>query len=363
MRVLLITGSFPPMKCGVGDYSYSLAKALITNQKVCVGVLTSELGDLRGKVAGIEVFPIIKRWRLSEIMNVIKIIHSWSPDIVHIQYPTQGYGNGFLPWVLPIILFFMKKKVVQTWHELYPKRDVFKLLLKSIAPSNLVFVNSQYEKNLHPYLKWALWRKKVIFIPNASAIPRLYFSALEKKTIKKKYLKKQSRLIIFFGFIYPHKGVELLFDIADPNIDHIVIAGEYDEKSSYINIIKQCASAKIWLGKVTFAGFLSPRKISALLGVADAVLLPFRHGSNEWNSSVHAAVLNGAFIITTSLTFNGYDKKSNIYFAKVDNIPEMKSALLNYAGERRKYHPDIDCDKWHKIANQHSFFYKRILAI
>ncbi len=153
MRVLLITGSFRPMRCGVGDYTCNLAEALAVDPKNHVGVLTGISGEAKGKSAGIEIFPVIKNWSLSEAVKVIKIILYWSPDIVHVQYPTQGYGNGLLPWVLPMISFLMGKKVVQTWHEGYSRRNAPKLFLKSMVPGGLVFVRSQYEKNLHPHLR------------------------------------------------------------------------------------------------------------------------------------------------------------------------------------------------------------------
>src|SRR5690606_8148761 len=123
MRVLLVTGSFPPMRCGVGDYSYNLAETLADDPKIHVGVLTSITGGEMDKTDGIEIFPVTESWSLSEALKIIKIIWHWSPDIVHVQYPTQGYGKGLLPWVLPIISFLMGKKVVQTWHEGYSRRN------------------------------------------------------------------------------------------------------------------------------------------------------------------------------------------------------------------------------------------------
>lgn len=362
MRILLVTGSFPPMRCGVGDYSFNLAKALIAKPNIHVGVLTSALGKGADQLDGVEVFPVIKRWCLVEILKVVKIIRRWSPDIVHIQYPTQGYGNGLLPWVLPIIAFFMRKKVVQTWHEGYSRRTAPKLFLKSIVPSGLVFVRPQYEESLHPQLHWALRGKKIEFIPNASAIPRVDLGEHEKDAVRRRYLKKQTRLVIFFGFVYPHKGVELLFEIADSAVDQIVIAGEVDESGEYCQEILRRASTEAWLGKVTITGFLPSADVAALLAVADAVILPFRSGGGEWNTSIHGAVLNEAFVITTSLTQDGYDKKRNVYYAKVDDIQEMKSALANYAGSRRKYDFDIDRDEWLGIAKRHRLLYESMLA-
>ena len=361
MRVLLITGSYPPMKCGVGDYSYNLVRALATDARIHVGVLTSSTEREIANSDGVEVFPIMKGWGLANTLDIIKAIHHWSPDIVHIQYPTQGYGNGLLPWMLPAISFLMRKKVVQTWHEIYSRRNAPLLFLKSIIPSTLVFVRPQYVENLHPMLLWSLWNKKIVYIQNASSsIPRTCLDETEKSTLKKAYLNNQKRLIVFFGFVHPQKGVELLFEISDSTSDHIVIAGQIDEHEDYSNEIIKRASVGSWLGKVTITGFLPAHDVAALLSVADAVILPFRGGGGEWNTSIHGAVLNGAFVITTSLTENGYDKIRNVYFSKIDNVDEMKSALKTYAGTRRE--SDTDMGEWGKIADMHRFLYEDILS-
>ncbi len=362
MRVLLITGSYPPMRCGVGDYSHNLVEALAVDPEIHVGVLTSVSGGEMGKADEIEIFPVIKRWSFLEAQKVMKIIRHWSPDIVHVQYPIQGDVKGLLPWLLPMISFFMGKKVVQTWHEGYSRRNAPKLFLKWIIPSRLVFVRLQYKGNLHPTLRWALWKKKAVFIPNASAISRVDLNEQEKDVLKKQYLKKQKRLVVFFGFVYPHKGVELLFEIADPSSDQIVIAGEVDEKGDYPHEIMRRASVEPWIEKVTITGFLPAADVAALLAVADAVILPFRTGGGEWNTSIHGGVLNGAFVITTSLTQSGYDKKRNVYFAKVDGIQEMRSALATYAGMRRGYDADIDRDEWRQIADEHHSLYESLLS-
>jgi len=364
MRVLLVTGSFPPMRCGVGDYSCNLAKALTADPKVNVGVLTSTLVGDSAKNDGIEIFPCIKAWNFAEALKVIKIIRRWSPDIVHIQYPTQGYGTGKLPWVLPTISFLMGKRVVQTWHGGYGDgiRDLVKFLFKIVIPGPIVVVYLRYEKIFHRRLRWALRKKRPVFIPNASSIPRVDLSDQEKNVLKGQYLKKQKRLVVFFGFVYPYKGVELLFEIADPATDRIVIAGEIDEEGDYAHEIMKCASTESWIGKMTVTGFLPAADVAALLAVADAVVLPFRSGGGDWNTSLLGAVLNGAFVITTSLTQNGYDQNRNVYFAKVDNIQEMRTALATYAGMRREYDADIDRDGWRQISGEHRSLYQRLLS-
>jgi glycosyltransferase involved in cell wall biosynthesis len=348
------------MKCGIGDYTYCLAEALSQSSSNQIAVLTSVFDSGNSLPYNHVVFPKIRKWSLTELFTVIKTIWSWSPNIVHIQYPTQGYGRGLLPWVLPVVSFLMGKKVVQTWHEHYSRREVIKFLFKALTPSALIFVRSQYVTNMHSQLRYFLCRKKLVYIPNASAILKAVLDQQTKSTLKKQYLKKQKRLIVFFGFIYPHKGVDLLFDIADPVSDYIFIAGEFDENSDCFNEIMERASSEQWLGKVSISGFLSRDNISMLLAVADAVVLPFRLGGGEWNTSIHGAVLNGAFVLTTSLNEHGYDKKRNIYFAEVDNIQEMKKALVEYAGVRREFSSDVDKDEWQEIANKHTSLYNSL---
>ena len=359
-----MTGSLPPKECGVGDYSYNLAKSLAACAEIQVSVLTSFFDSSKNGREGFEVFPIIKSWGFAEILRVIKIIRYWSPDIVHIQYPTMGYNNGLLQWFLPMISFLMRRKVVQTWHEGYSIRNVPHLFLKAIVPSVFVVVRPQYKDHLLPVLRWALQNKNFVFIKNASVFPKITIDEQEKFILRRKYLKKQKRLILFLGFVYPHKGVDLLFEIADPDFDHIVIVGKIiDEGGEYYKEIMRRASAVPWREKVTITGFLPAVDVAALLAVADAVILPFRaSGGGQWNTSIHAAVSQGVFLLTTSVTQNGYDTKSNVYHARVNNVQEMKSALNVYAGRRREFDHDIDRDEWCRIAAEHHLLYESLLS-
>lgn len=335
--------------------------ALASSRQVHVAILTSVACANDGVHEGIEMFPVINTWRFTEALKVVKVIRSWAPDIVHIQYPTQGYGGGLLPWFLPMIAFLLGKRVVQTWHEGHIWRHALQLLLKAVIPSRLVVVRPQYKEGLLPLFRWALSRKKFLFIRNASSMPRALLDKRESSQLRAKYLKEQKRLIVYFGFVYPNKGVELLFEIANPASDRIVIAGGTAKAGEYGKMILEKASAGPWQGKVTVTGFLPSREVAELLTVADAVILPFRAGGGEWNTSIHAAVLQGSFVISTSLSRNGYDQRHNVFYAKVDNVQEMRSALEIYAGTRREYAEDIDRDEWEQIALEHGSLYKTLL--
>src|ERR1700733_10933458 len=103
MRILLISGSLPPMKCGVGDYTASLARALGRCKNTSVAVLTDVAAPPVPPDLEFEVFPIADGWRMLDVFLIASTARRWRPDIVHVQYPTQGYGRRFLPWLLPTL--------------------------------------------------------------------------------------------------------------------------------------------------------------------------------------------------------------------------------------------------------------------
>lgn len=360
MRVLLVSGSYPPLKCGVGDYAACLAGALSELPAVTVAVLTSgtseESPEFLGKVA---VWRSIGNWGLGNWRTAARLIRRIQPDIVHIQYPTQGYEMGWLPSVLPLVSALLGATVVQTWHEGVSVRRLSDLFFKALVPGGLVVVRPDYRQSLPPLLRWAVWNKSMRLIRNASIIPRARLSESERAKLRMHFLKGQQRLVVFFGFVLPHKGAEMLFDIADPETDHIVVAGELIDSEAESKI-RLRESAEPWVGRSTVTGFLPLDQIAALLAVADAVVLPFRTGGGEWNSSIHAAMMQGTFVLTTSGTSNGYQNEGNVYYARVDDLPEMRTALRSHAGTMSLH--SLAPGGWDEIAREHELLYRSLRA-
>ena len=121
-----------------------------------------------------------------------------------------------------------------------------------------------------------------------------------------------SGLIVYFGFAYPAKEIEALFEIADPQRDRLVLICDLSPADAYQASILAHANRDDWAGKVTVAGFLPPDEAANPLAAADAVVLPFRDGGGEWNSSIHSAAIQGTFVLTNSREAQGYDEDANI---------------------------------------------------
>jgi glycosyltransferase involved in cell wall biosynthesis len=365
MRVLLISGSYPPMKCGVGDYTYQLAEALAASSDIHVGVLTSQAAA-QAVPTRVQVLNEMPGWSLREARHAIRTLRSWRPDVVHVQFPTQGYGYGRLPILLPLIARLLGVKLVQTWHESTSLRGAASFLLRAIAPGRVVVVRPGFREALHPVLRAMLFLRAPVFIANASAIPKSRLDARQQQEAKRTYLAGQQRLIVFFGFVYPFKGVDLLFEIADASTDRIIIAGELDRETDYGRRLLEAATSAPWAGKIDISGFLPSETVADLLIISDAVVLPFRCGGGEWNTSIHGAIVNDAYVITTSKHRRGFDEQSRVHYSPIDDVADMKIAL-SLCERRRRRSPvadnkAIDGNSWQSIACSHADLYRGIVG-
>lgn len=354
-RVLLVVGSYPPAQCGVGDYSQRLSASLAAHSDLKVGVLTTEL-EGRDGAGSIDLVCPMKTWGLFTLPSVVRGICRWNPDLLHFQFPSQGIDNRIMPFILPLLCHLLGFKVIQTWHEPYRWRRLMQFLLLVVGTRGLIFVRPNYLNLIPMVFRWVVKKKPRATIINASSLPVCQRNIDEWTSIRQRFLSGQKRLIVFFGFVYPRKGIEHVFEIANPQTDRVVIAGTVPDQN-YAKDLSETAKEKGWDKKVGFTGFLSPQDAADLLSVADAVLLPFLDGGGNWNTSIHGALAQGTLVITTSNEPFGYDVDRNLFTANPLAISEMRDALNTYAGRRV---PALDPEtRWKEIAVEHVDFYRR----
>jgi len=371
MRILLISGSLPPMRCGVGDYTALLAKALGKRKDATVAILSDVAAGIADQEENIEVFPIIDGWTIVDAVKILRKIRSWRPDVVHIQYPTQGYGRHVLPWLLPSLFWLLNVPVVQTWHGYYytKLRGSLHTLPNSITPGGLVVVKHNYKDMIHPWYRWIVRRKHFQYIPNASNIPRTHLNYEERSTIRTKFASASDYLIAFFGFAAPEKGIENIFDIADPRSSSLVLICDlssvdpmHKQFPMYHKLLLDRIHSEPWIGRVTVTGFLPPDEVARILAVADAAVFPFRDGVGERNASTStkAAMLQGTFVVVTSRERHGYDPAENVYYAFPGDVADMQRALNLYIGRRNT--KDVKYVDWDLIADAHIRHYSDVLG-
>lgn len=361
MKVLCITGSFPPSKCGVGDYTYHLVKALAGRPCIEISVLTSctKLTPL-DDIFGVKIYRTVKNWRLLDVKEFYKILRTitmLTPDVVHIQYPTQGY-NGRIAKYLPIILRLMGVPVVQTWHEHFSECGSIGLP-NLVACNALIYVRPDLFEKLPTWATNFLRNIPVKYIQNASTIPVASLSVEESFRIKNE-LSGGTPIVCYFGFAYPNKGIERIFSIADPSNHHLVLISDLDENNTYQRKILKITRESPWSGKVTITGFQSAQRVGEILAVSDAAVFPFPTGTGEWNTSIKAAEAAGIFIIATTKNKNllGYNIEKNTYYAECNQISLMHRSLQSHLSNRKS--PSI-LNEWDNIAQSHENIYRMVI--
>ena len=351
------------MHCGVGDYTGRLASALSRDVDTRVSVLTSAFDAPSTAAQGFEVLRAMQSWHAHAVAKFSEITRALDPDVIHIQFPTQGYDSvRGLAAIAFHSRFRCRVPVVVTLHEFLPRslgrleRQIHALALLA---SKIVAVRPGYFENLSWFMKALVGRDKVRFIPNASSVPQVNLSAAERASLKRSISSGSAQLVAFFGFSYPHKGVDLLFRIADPARHHLVLIGELSPADVYHRQLLALAESAEWRGRVTTTGFVDNVKAAQLLAAADAAVFPYRVGGGIWNSSLHAATDQGTFALTTSKERNGYDAAANVYYARPGDVEEMRQALLRHQGVRKE---PGDRDAWIKIASLHKALYLSLVA-
>jgi glycosyltransferase involved in cell wall biosynthesis len=366
MKVLLVVGSYPPEYCGVGDYTQKLAQELAVIPDIKVGVLTrSSLDREKDSTETVELIDTVHHWNLSELLKIILTIKKWKPNLLHVQYPSQGYNSLGLPSILPLVCRFLGINVVITWHE--PQKNLKKHRVKSffyylsmcVGANGLIFVRPNYIDLLSKTYRVLMQGIPQLFIPNSSPLPTSPIPLSSREAISCRYKGDYQRLIVFFGFVNPNKGIELIFDIANSATDFLVIAGSVKDQA-YGEELIELALLRGWkVSQINFLGFIPAAEAADLLAVADAVILPFLEGGGDWNTSIHSALAQGTLVVTTAECPRGDDPECNLYTCAPNDINAMRTALNQHAG--RRIAPFSTNQQWRHIATEHLNFYKKLL--
>jgi glycosyltransferase involved in cell wall biosynthesis len=355
MRILLIAGMYPPAMCGVGDYTVHLAQALAARRETNVGLLTHQLIQPLSPL----VLPIYfdGGWSWRSLPSLLSSVIRCKPDIVHVQYPSMGYWRGRAPILLALMVWFSKAKLVVTFHEplkwsFLPWFVAFVLSAKAV-----LYVRYNYLSLLPRPLAWCIRRKAHRLILNASPLPTSVLNVEQQIALREIFIKDKKRLVVFFGFISPQKGIELLLDVINPATDQLVLVGANPDIDFNKELQKKIQDKKL-LNDITIMGVLPAVQAADILACADAVVLPFLSGAGPWNTTVHAAMAQGTVVITTTLdAVPKHQPKKNLFFTKVNDTMAMKKLLDQHAG--KKVHPISPQEEWDLIAQKHLDIYSQ----
>ena len=307
MKVLMVTGSYPPENCGVGDYTERIIWGL-RNEGIDADILIS------------------KDFRISNFLKITN--HSY--DIIHIQYPTIGFGYKLFPQ-----LYSLLSNSIVTLHEFVQANILRRLSMSlfTLKSRRIIFTNDHDMNLAKKYYPWI--RNRSIVVPIGSNI-------LPYKTNID--FKNREDRFVYFGLISPEKGIEKFLKLAEifhkngNRYSFLLMGGIIESNRAYADeIIKKARRIGVDV-KVN----QSIEAISEILANSKYGYLHFPDGVSERRGSFLAMLINGVCTFTTksSLTPKKYDdavfyvehpsqvaeildKKSEIPVVKARNAKEI----------------------------------------
>jgi glycosyltransferase involved in cell wall biosynthesis len=301
MNILVLTGSYPPDKCGVGDFTSKLYNSLLeVNENSDIYLLSSNKLIKNGNPVDLKLL----RWNFLDIRRTLEIIKSINPDIIDFQFPTLSYRKSISILFLITRLKLNGFRIVITLHEYSysSKLAQFRTNLLLRSAHRLIVVDELYKADLvHSKRANA---EDILYIPVGSSIDRSQLSDEGIKLLRKKHIKSNGLLIGYFGFIIPAKGVETLIQLGhilkqQNRKFKIIIAAELKGDNKYHQELLKLIREKGLENESTITGYLPSHEIADLLRSMDVVVFPFTKGISTRNTSVLAALNQGVNVIST----------------------------------------------------------------
>jgi glycosyltransferase involved in cell wall biosynthesis len=205
MRVLIVSGSCPPIHCGISAYTQQLLDQL-TRLEIDVMVLTHATAHATDRIRN-----SIERWSLHSMPRIEKIVRAFAPDVIHVQYPSVTFSHWPFVNLLPHLLRrrFRGVPVVVTLHEYhdatFPGR--LRLWFTALGSDATIVSNEEDQQRLaHRGLK------RLCTFPLGNLIPVQAPSAARAAAVRQQYNIQSKDLVGFVGMIDRDKRIEILLE-------------------------------------------------------------------------------------------------------------------------------------------------------
>lgn len=319
MRILMITGEYPPMEGGVGDFTRQLSRALIDRGHELHVLTTQEAEHEEHKTDGkIEVHRAVGSWNWTVHHKITQWIDQLNPDVVNIQYQAAAYQlrgsiNLYLRWQGR----HLQPPVVTTFHDLrppylFPKAGALRhwAITQMAAYSDGIIVTNGEDYNEISERLDGKEGPPIRLIHIGSNIAPNPPEGYRRATWRRRHgIAEDALLIGFFGFLNESKGVETLLNalhqLRKQDVPaHLIFIGGRTGTSDVTNTVyAQKIDALIQdlalADAIQRTGFVTPAEVSAALLAVDICALPYRDGVSLWRGTLHACLAHGCPIVTT----------------------------------------------------------------
>jgi glycosyltransferase involved in cell wall biosynthesis len=384
MKIGLITGEYPPMQGGVGDFTRELARAMID--------LGHEAQVITGKGAGgteqngMGVHRVVSSWGIGCWNQIAKIAYATHLEILNIQYEPAAYsmrvGINFLPSAFARRT--IKLPIVTTFHDLrvpylFPKagslrRKVVEYLARH--SDAVIVTNPEDRSNLQ------LPTSNLYVIPIGSNIDPSRLIDFDLQATRARWnIQPNEMLIGYFGFLSLSKGGEVLMHALKLLVDQglpvkLMLIGGRTGSSDPTNVehaaqVDRLIDSLGLRDRVITTGYLDPIDVSCALMVCDVIALPYADGASLRRGSLLAAIAHGRAIVTTTPTFpiDGLIDTQSVLFVPPDDPASLANAIGRALADRelrnqleRGARETAKLYTWDRIAQQTIEVYRKVTS-
>jgi len=304
VNVVVFNPSYPPMSCGIGGYTRGLAEAM-TAAGHDVAVMTSAAGGIQPATSP-DVRPVLRDWNVTEYLRALREVRRRRPDVVIGQYPALNPGRyARLLYLLPPLAkaTLPRARVVFVVHEFQKTDETARrwLSLAFRAADDIVAVTEGERAAVAARYPFA--RSKLRVVGLASNVAPVAASEGDLAALRRDTVGEDARVIFFFGLLRsPDKGFDDLLDALEALGDERVFllsSGERDDADPYEAAVGRRIAERGLGERVRWLGYLDDDLAARWLRAADVVALPFRGGVAAKNTTLVAALVNGAVVLTT----------------------------------------------------------------
>lgn len=378
MKVCMISGSYPAMPCGVGDYTAHLAGEL-ARAGVGVDVLACSHPQVEPRRNGsVDVFPVLGVIPALDARRISTHARERGCDLIHIQYPTWAFRRSLSIPLLPGLLRLMQRRpVVVTMHEVSHCHPLNRLRLIPIAYSASAVTATTEEDS-----RWLATRlpglgKRIAHIPIGAFIePSLRPDYDRIRQRRELGITDDEIAVCHFGFVLRNKLLEHLLPAARAAIDSgarirlVFMSGFERTEGEYGAQIRQMIRELGLSQHVSETGYVQPGDVSRFISACDIAVLLFRDGASFRRSSMLTVMAHGLPVISYrgATPPAGLRDADNIVLVETDDIAGIADRMLklcNDAHLRRRIgeagRKTADAFSWPSIARRTAELYQRLL--
>ncbi len=313
--VLIISGTYPDIKCGVGYYTQRLIENLIS-RNMNISLLTSQDPLIQKKSY---IHPLIRKWNVFSIFRILAFVKNHRPSMINLQVPTAKYKRILSSLILlPLIskIFFRNTPFVVTVHDYSITREVLKIFFVPLFLfSDIILVNNNEDaEDIVKHLPF--FKKRLKNIQMGPTIEVCDIPGERKAEFYRKIAYADGdRFISTLGFLKKDRCVDRVIKVfknirKNDNRIKLLILGDMQRANDarYRGSVFTLAEKLGVADKVYWLGFCSPEEISFYLSICDLSLLLYERGASFRRSTIINCIVRKIPVLTNINKRYGIDK-------------------------------------------------------